>query len=188
MSPQTIFSIVPALVSVVTITLSYLYNRRVISQKNSEDEKKEIYKKLNEFFGPFLALRKKNKMLYDLFALKFKANNPEFRTLTHLLNGNVLEGNEKVLFDEIILNTEFLEKILLEKAGLVDSEELRDNYFPKFLAHCNIIKLAYRKQLVGENERFKENTFPKGIDECIELQFNNYKQRLKELNAVKFLF
>lgn len=183
-----ITTLISALVSIVAVSLSYLYNKRVISQKNGEDEKKEIYKKLNDFFGPFQAIRKKNKMLYDLFALNHKVQNPEFKTLIYLLEGHELKGNDKILFEEIIKNNEYLEKIIVEKAGLVDSAELRNDYFPKFIAHCNLIQLAYQKQLVGEQERFKEYIFPRGIDACIEKEFDKYNLRLKELNTVKFLF
>lgn len=159
----------------------------MIKQKNNEDEKKEIYKKLNDFFGPFQAIRKKNKLIYDIFVSKYRENNPNFRTLHYFLDGNELVGNERLLFEEILKNNDVLEKILIEKAGLVDSAELRKHFFPKFLAHCYIIKMAYNKQLIGETQRFKEHTFPKGIDDHIEEEFNNYKQRLVELNSIKFL-
>lgn len=187
MATQITTALISALVSLVAVLLSYLYNKRVITQKNSEDEKKEIYKKLNEFFGPFQAIRKKNKLIYEIFVSQYKKNDPDFRTLHYFLDGNELSGNEKLLFEEILKNNDVLEKILIEKAGLVDSAELRKHYFPQFLAHCCIIKLAYNKQLTGEKEKFMEHTFPKGIDDYVEKEFIKYKERLVELNSIRFL-
>lgn len=42
----------PIIVGLAGLFLGFVYNQRSLKQKQHEDERKEIYKKLNSFYGP----------------------------------------------------------------------------------------------------------------------------------------
>src|SRR5437899_9395235 len=67
-------------------------NIRQFNLAKSKEERDEIIKKLNSFYGPFKELRTQSRILYDKFALELKAKSKEetghsFRTLEYLLEG-----------------------------------------------------------------------------------------------------
>lgn len=64
---NTLISSLPGfIIGLIGIGSSIWINLKLIRQKNREDEKKEIYKKLNEFYGPLIQYRKKSQRLYDI--------------------------------------------------------------------------------------------------------------------------
>src|SRR6266516_7958543 len=99
-----------------------------------EDRKrkaKEIESRLNEFYSPLLFYIRTINHLYCEFAATFKAQNPSFRTIPYLLQGNVFCGNDAALL-EMILDLEYkVEEILVTKSGLVESVEFS---FPSALS------------------------------------------------------
>jgi hypothetical protein len=169
---KNIIPIVTTIVGLSALVLSFWFNKQSLKQKNSDDERKEIYKKLNDFYGPFQQLRKKSQLLYDQFAKeekdKHKAHGERFKTLLFLLEGNKFTGNDENLLTEIITINKQLEDIIINRAGLIDDEELRNKIFPKFITHAFIIRLAKEGTLSGNNENFINLTFPSEIDEKIE--------------------
>ena len=86
-----------------------------LNSKKEEEERKEIYKKLNEFYGPLLQLRLKSNALYEKFAASYKSQNQNFKTLVYLLDGNKFTGNDDALLKEIISIGEQCEKLIHEK-------------------------------------------------------------------------
>ena len=154
-------------------------NVKVIQQKNREDEKKEIYKKLNDFYGPLLQHRNKSRKLYELF----KSNDDKkLPTLKALLQGKQYTGNDKALLDEIIQIGKTCEELILTKAGLVDDEKLRQNILPKAAAHYYIIRMAYLNNIQGDIERFENYVFPEEFDVYIEKKIQDLQNRLMVLN------
>ena len=65
------------IVGVVSIGASLVINSRILKSKLRDDELKEINSKLNEFYGPFIQLKEKNKILYELFT---KDKDDDFKT------------------------------------------------------------------------------------------------------------
>jgi hypothetical protein len=61
-------------------------NARQFALLKSKEERDEIIRKLNLFYGPFKELRTQSKILYEKFVLQRKSS--PFRTLKHLLDGN----------------------------------------------------------------------------------------------------
>src|SRR5262249_13420485 len=89
----------PIIVGLTGLIIGYIYNRHSLRQKQFEDERKEIYKKLNSFYGPLRQLRGISAQLYEMLRANRDKN---FRTLVALLNGEKFEGNDKVLLEQIL--------------------------------------------------------------------------------------
>jgi hypothetical protein len=158
---------------------------KTLNSKKTEERKNEIYKKLNEFYGPFYQLRSKSKLLYIEFSEKFKKDEPNknFRTLTFLLDNGVIAipENEKILLNEIINIGEKCENLIHDKAGLIDDEELRTVWFPKASTHYLLIRLAYQGSLSGDSLKYSKYTFPTEIDTLIERRIKALQLELETL-------
>ena len=163
----------------VGVLLAFYNNKMTIENKQRDDERAEIYKKLNEFYGPFEQLRKKSLRLYQLFTV---GKDDSFRTLPALLRGEIFSENNRKLLEEIIRIDEQLEKLILDKSGLLDQGEIRD-LLAKAATHFHIISLAFNGQLHGEPDRFNDYVFPRELDGKISEQINTLKERLKKMNG-----
>jgi hypothetical protein len=165
-------------VGLVSVLVGLYINNKTLNDKRREDQKRDIYKKLNEFYSPFEQLRKKSLRLYTLFV---ENKEGDFRTLTALLRGDEFSGNDKMILDEIISIDNQLENLIIAKSGLVDNENFRD-LLAQAATHFHIISQAYEGRLTGEPERFKEYVFPRELDEKVTEQINTLKAELIELN------
>jgi len=170
----------PIVLGIAGMILGYYFQRSQLKQKQREDERKEIYKKLNEFYGPFQQYLGKSAELYKRFTAPRPAG---FRTLIALLEGEEFEGNDAVLLNEIIEITERLEQLILSQSGLIDDKELRD-LLAKAGAHFRILRLAYDGALTGEVERFGDYVYPRELGPKIEEQIDKLRARLDELNTM----
>ena len=74
------------------------------------------------------------------------------------------------------------EDIIITKAGLVDDENLRKNFFPKFTTHTTLFRLIYKGKIKGQSERFEKDLFPKGIELEVERRIIELNDRLAEIN------
>jgi len=90
------------LIGLASLVVAYLQIRRsfeqtdeLLEERQREEERNEIQRKLNEFYGPCQTLMRETEMLHDLF----KHDN-EFRTLTELLEGREFTGNDRVLLEQ----------------------------------------------------------------------------------------
>lgn len=160
------------------------FNQSVL-QKSIEDERKEIYKKLNEFYGPLLQHREKSSLLYERFRKSYYPKDEKFRTLDYLLKGHKFAESELSLLDEIISIGKECETLVQTNAGLVDDRKLRYEILPKFTAHILILRLAYEKKLIGTPEDFEMHRFPRELDKQLKKQINRLLNRLDELNKGK---
>lgn len=170
------------LIGILAIVFSYFQLLKTLRSKKIEDERNEIYKKMNEFYGPLIQLRKKSYLLYQLFANKNKTADNEFKTLSFLLDNNTFDTNDKILLEQIISIGDRCSKLIESKAGLIDDETLRTEIIPKANTHYMIIRLAYEGAIKGEKEKFERFTFPSEIDDLLENRYKNLQQRLNELN------
>lgn len=177
---QLIKDLGPIIVGLLGLFLGFIYNQRASKQKQYEDEKKEIYKKLNSFYGPFQQLRGISSEFYDRLRSSHDNN---FRTLTMLLDGYKFEGNDKIILEQILAISKKIDDLILDNSGLVDNTDLRRT-LSKVGAHIRILQLAYEGNLTGKEERFKDSVFPREIDNMIEGEIERLKQRLKKLNSL----
>lgn len=177
---NTLISSLPGfIIGLIGIGSSIWINLKLIRQKNREDEKKEIYKKLNEFYGPLIQYRKKSQKLYDI--LKSNQAYP-IPTLKALLDGHEFTGNDKVLLEEIVKIGKECEDLILNKAGLIDDELLRVDLLPKASAHYYILRMAFQGIIKGDIERLEDYVFPQEFDFYVESKIGELQKRLTFLN------
>jgi ubiquinone/menaquinone biosynthesis C-methylase UbiE len=161
-------------------------NTRQFNLLKSKDEREEIIKKLNSFYGPFKELRTQSKILYGKFALDaapeyFAATGTRFRTLRYLLEGRTFETQDTQLFIQILQIGQEQLKLIESQMGLVDKPELQD-LLGTLAAHIRVLQLAFDKKLTGPPDAFEDILFPLAIDGAIESAVLRLQDRLKELN------
>ena len=190
---------------------TYRITKAQVEDKKIEEQRKETYKKLNEFYGPFQQYLNESQELYRIFA----ATKPKgFRTLTYLLNRQqVFEDGKTVQLtpaDDTILKTIFkigekLLDLITSKAGLIDDPVLRNNYQPLmqvsaltdvkglekngllaiFATHLMIINLAYKGELSGDPEPYKNYVFPRDLPGIIDKNIDRLAAELTQLNSLQ---
>jgi hypothetical protein len=177
---EFIKTIGPILVGLAGLWVGYYFNKRTIKQKNVEEERKEIYKKLNSFYGPLLQLLG---ISFELSELLRFSRPKGFRTLIALLEGEKFVGNDKILLEQILDVEKAMDKLILEQSGLVEDEVLHA-LISKVGAHFRVLRLAYEGTLTGQIDRFGEHVFPGEITPRIEQEIKRLNDRLKQLNTV----
>lgn len=162
------------------------HNARQFSLVRSKEERDEITKKLNTFYGPIKQLRTQQGILYGKFAYDLRntylnANEKRFRTLRYLLEGQEFGSQDRELLEQILdINKKFL-NLIEGNSGLVDKPELQE-LLGKVAAHMTILQLAYNKKLKGPAELFEDIVFPLEINGAIESAILRLEDRLKELS------
>jgi hypothetical protein len=167
-------------VGILTLILAYWYNDRLLRQKQHEEERNDIYAKLNGFYGPFRQLLGVSKDLFDQFTYSKPAG---FRTLIALIEGETFRGNDKALLEQILVVTGSIDKLILEKSGLVNDLELH-SLLSKASTHFQLMRLAYEGRLHGEPDRFERYIFPRELAGKIDTHINGLQDRLKQLDRM----
>lgn len=205
-------ALVSAGVALTIALLTAIYNRAALREKRVAEKRHAIAKKLNEFYGPFISYSNVTKALFKIF----RAGKPaEFRTLTYLLDPDqdyetpagrsrvVLTDNDRKILEEL-LNVEVdLEKLVIEKGGLVDDKRLMFDYIPDpvitdvgikkgevsllalLIAHFRVLRLAYQGGITGEVGRYKDFVYPREIDGVIKERFDALHAELEQLGSDK---
>ncbi len=156
------------LVGIVAIFVGYLQSERSYREKKLEEKRALISKKLDDFYGPLIQLREKSNKLYEKFRKKYYDKDPNFATLTYILDGFEFEENDKILLKEIIDIGGKCETLIHEKAGLIDDKELRDVLMPRATTHFLLMRLAFSKALSGRSGEFRDLTFPRDLDKKLK--------------------
>ena len=173
----------PIIIAGIALWISHLQNKKTLQSKQLEEKRSDIYKKLNEFYGPIIQLRKKSNLLYQKFSEEFRNSDPNFATLPYLLTGGVLTSNQKILLQEILKIGEKTENLIHDKAGLIDVKELRLDLIPKATAHFLIMRLAFSGALQGDAQKYGDMTFPRDLDAKLEERKSQLEQELRQLNS-----
>jgi hypothetical protein len=177
MQASDIISLVGLGIAGLTVVFSYLQNNKLLKENIKKEERDELIKVLDEFYGPYQQLLETSKQLSD----KLRSGKPEnWRTLVFLLEGNTLEGNDKFLFDEIMLVTDQLEELRVEHGRLVDDQILRV-LLAKANVHFRILKSAYGKNITHEIERFSDYVYPRELNGIIDAKILEIQNRIKTL-------
>jgi hypothetical protein len=162
--------------------------RKQLELSKSKEEREEIHRKLNTFYGPFKELRTQSKLLYRKFADSHrqaaKASGQKFRTLQHLLQGNFFQGQDAELLSQILKIDQELLKLIEAQSGVVDKPELQE-LLGKLGAHIRILQLACDGKLSGPTNLFTDIVFPLPIDGAIESAILRLQDRLRELNRLE---
>lgn len=167
----------PIIVGILSVLAALFANWRLLKSKSREEERNEINKKLSEFYGTFIQLRKKSVMLYRVFV---EGKEEHYRTLPSILRGDEFSSNDRSLLKEIISINEQLEDLIVKKSGYVEDRELRD-LLGKATTHFNIMSLAYNGLINGEIEKFEKYLFPRELDDRIESEIEKLNKRLNDL-------
>lgn len=182
----SIVSFTAVLISALSLLILSEYNRRTLIQKQHEEERKEIYKKLNSFYGPLQRLLGKSATLHELFM----HNRPEgFRTLVALLDGEVFTGNDNQLLEQILKIGKQIDGLILNNSGLIDDDHLK-RILDKASTHFTLIRLAKDKHIIKDIDRFKGHVFPRDaknpsndLNALLDAEVKRLKGRLNELNS-----
>ena len=110
--PAIISSFGAIAIGIIALFVSGYQSNKNLTAKKEEEERSEIHKKLNEFYGPLLQLRMKSNLIYQKFRERFVKEDSKFTTLTYLLDGKIIDGNESILLKEIILPPTFISQTL----------------------------------------------------------------------------
>ena len=174
--------IVTLIVTKQTLKTQTNQNLKTLNAQKEFEARQVIQRKLDEFYGPLIQQRIKSSKLYEKFSAKYKDKDKNFSTLLYLLNGFQFTGNDKVLLEQIIQLGEESERLIQEKAGLIDDTELRIDIIPRATTHFLLIKLAYNRKLIGESTEFNDLTFPRELLNKLEERKNNLEKELQKLN------
>lgn len=165
--------------TLIVAILSYIYNQKTLRHLRHEDEKKEIQRQLNEFYGPYQQRLETSRQLYE----KLEIGKPDnFRTLTFFLEGNKFTGNDQYLYEEIGKLTTELEELRMEHGGLVDEPDLQQ-LLAKAGAHYRIISLAHDGKLQGDVERFEDYVYPRELNDRLKIKIQELQKKLADLNT-----
>ena len=165
------------IVGLLTIITALFVHFHQLYEKRRDDERKEIYEKLNEFYAPFEQLRQKSARLYEVFK---GSRGDNFRTLPALLRKEDFSKNEHQLLQEIISIDKQLETMIIEYSGLIDKPDIR-KLLSQAATHFYIIRAAYEGLLEGDVDRFTPYVFPRELDDVIKQEISELNARLKAL-------
>ena len=197
------------IVCLITISNTRRNHKELMISKQREERRKEIYKQLNDFYGPFQLYLNTSKELFNVLS----NNKPEnFRTLTYLINRNQeymvngnkvtiqLDNTEEIILDQIVQMGDNMSVLIIEKAGLIDNVKLRYNYTsnPQYTdveiskngllafanAHFLFMKLARLEKLGNNASKFSTYVFPRELPDVIETEIQKLKKELEELNMI----
>ena len=176
--------IAPIAIGLLAILISWLQIKSSERQRKEEHLREDINRKLNDFYGPYIQLRKKSQILYLKFKKRYIENDSDFSTLKYLLKGHQFEANEKALLEEIINIGLKCEKLIHENAGLIDDPILKNDLIPRASTHYLLLRLAYQGNLSGDMDNFIDSTFPSDIDLKLEKRKNELENWLTKLNDI----
>jgi len=164
-------------------------NIRQLEISKSKEEREEILKKLNTFYGPFKELRTQSKILYRKFAPshreEYKNRGFRFRTLSYLIEGNTFSGQDAEILNQILQIDRELAKLIESHSGVVDKPELQE-LLGRLGAHIRILQLACEGKLSGPPAVFGDIVFPLPLDGAIESAILRLQHRLIEINDSAF--
>lgn len=122
----------------------------------------ELYKQLNEFYGPLLLHLHSIYGLYSFFAPKYKElYGSNFRTLTYLLMEAKFKRNDLKVIGQIVEIQEDMERLILSGAGLIDdfSIQIKEIAEANDLLDVGVVTLKPNEKiesLVGKSVGFAE--------------------------------
>jgi len=160
--------------------------KKLFQEGQNLKEREEIRYKLNNFFGPFKALRTESRLLYDAFAKQPKLEVRErtgkdwFRTLRHLAEGKDFSPEDRAILEEI-LKIEQKEIKLIEKEGWAVNNLKLSELLGKFATHIRLLALASNHKIDGMSDDLKHIVYPREMDGAIESEIRRLEDQYNEL-------
>jgi len=184
LQPTVVAAIIAAIVSLPGIIM----NIRSQKVQRIQSERNEVYKKLNDFYGPIRLLLRNSDELYKLLKTSVQKRLVEgynYRTLPFILEGKEFNKTEDALIKRIIEIGKKIEEIIEKNAGLIDDDDLNEVMI-SLSTHIRILRMAYNgdfQQGKDSIKLLKDRTFPNEITGKVNATFNKFKARLDELNG-----
>ncbi|WP_320110967.1 hypothetical protein [Draconibacterium orientale] len=185
-------TVIAALIAAIVALCSVLLNFRSLRLQRLESERKEIYKKLNNFYGPMRLNLKNSENLYEIFRCslerRLKLGKDKFRTLPYIFNEGKFTKTEAALLAQIVEIGENMERLIINNAGLIDDDNLHEEMI-KLSTHIRILRYAYKGEYetgIRNQKLFDKKTFPIEITQRIDAVFEVLKRRLDKLNKSKY--
>jgi Methylase involved in ubiquinone/menaquinone biosynthesis len=183
---QTIVVTFAALAGVWKVTQELGNQKKLFKESQNLKEREAIRHKLNNFYGPFKALRTESRLLYDAFAkgpkleVKERTGKDFFRTLRYLAEGQDFVPTDRAILEEI-LRIEQKEIDLIEKEGWAVSNLRLNELLGKFATHIRLLALAAEHKIDGMSEDLKEIVYPRELDGAIESEIRKLEYRYNQL-------
>lgn len=172
----------PIIVGIVAALSGAATTLFLIRSQNRAAKRKALQRILEECYGPLEQAILRSNMLHQRFAKRLTAENPSFKAIPFLLNNGhaQLKADEKELLKQIVIANAAIEKIVMEKAGLIDDQELATTLLPDLLHHLLIFKLVETGTLKGEIDELKHDVFPKAVIPAIRRKKKDLEAELKK--------
>ena len=180
-------------------------NRKVLETNKLIERRKNLSRKLNEFYLPLKSMLGRSRNLFKLFA---EGKPEEFRVLTYLLNsdqtysdGNPVElsKNDEALLKQIFELGTNIRRLIDEKSGIIDDEEFIGNYVPDSKVtdvvlkeetslldlaynHFEIIQLAHDGDLRGESEKYEQFVYPRELNSILDDKIEVLRREIESLS------
>jgi len=160
--------------------------KKLFKEGQNLKEREAIRYKLNNFLGPFKALRTESRLLYDAFAkspkleVKQKTGKDWFRTLRHLAEGKDFSPADRAILEQI-LEIEQKEIALIEKEGWAVNNLKLSELLGKFATHIRLLALASEHKIDGMSEDLKHIVYPREMDGAIESEIRRLEDQYNDL-------
>ena len=185
--PAVIAAFIAAAVALPSVFLGW----RNLKIQRLDSERREIYKKLNDFYGPMRMLLRTS---YE-FSLLLKKGKEDlkredeknFRVLTYLIRGNKFNISDTALLQKIISDGKKMERVILNNAGLIDDDGLHSD-LNELLTHIRLIRMAAKGEFetgADKHRPYDNKVFPRSVNHVIDEKFFQFKLRLEILNKNK---
>jgi len=180
-SPVAVSAIIAALITTIA---NLWYFRKLLRQKETEQEIARLQNLLDTFYGPMLTLKKASKNLHDLLKTKTLSSGEtvkeDWRTLTKLLQENEFSPNDRTLIGLILDINKEIDTLIGKHSGLIESQILQEK-LQSLRTHYRLIEAAHEKKIIGEEKRFERFVYPTGLDEKLKEETQWLKGALDDL-------
>ncbi len=167
-------------IAIFSIAFSYKAQIKGIRKESRIKEIEALKKQLNNFYYPFLLLSRQNTNIYNIFALKQKEEDSNFRTLTYLLQGKTFDPPDTLFLEQILRNDAKLDCLILGEASLVTNDDVRKK-LSDASTHYTLIKMVHEKTLISDSAEYSRYIHPNDLLSIIENEVTQIEERIKVL-------
>lgn len=172
--------ILTSAIAICSMIFSYEAQLKGIRKDSRIKEIEVLEKQLNSFYYPFLLLSRQNTNIYRIFALKQKEEDPNYRTLTYLLQGRKFDPPDTLFLEQILKNDEKLDRLILEKASLVTNDDVRKK-LSEASTHYTLIKIVHGSGIVSDRAEYSIYVHPNDLLTMIENEVKQIEERIRVL-------
>lgn len=192
---------IAAAAAFVVAIVGYIQGRIILAEGRRAEKRKDIMRKLDEFYGPLMSYINILSGLNNVFR---RGKPSGFRTLNFLLDRNeypdvVLSPSDKKIIEEMLDVEQKIEDLVITKGGLVDDKKLMFSYVPDptvtdikldkgisllalAIVHFRLLRLAYEGHISGEVERYSSFVYPRELDGILKSRLDALRGELDSMS------